>query len=155
VDRERLPVEIRDQIDIDSFRLDETFSGSVELERKIGRLDPQGEKDPQAGREEDREPLSAIIQELNDRFGMNLTERDRLSLETLTNQLAEDPALDAAARANTRENVRYSFQEKAIDLFQETAKSNFDFYKRATDDRQFGERLFDLLFEEFWRRKGA
>lgn len=84
---------------------------------------------------------------------MGLTERDRISLETLTSRLAGDPALDAAARANTRENVRLSFEERAVDLFQDTARSNFDFYKRVTDDKDFGKRLLDLLFEEFWKRK--
>ena len=34
----RLPYEIRDAVDLDSFRLQETYSGSLELEKKQGTV---------------------------------------------------------------------------------------------------------------------
>ncbi|MEQ9398183.1 MAG: type I restriction endonuclease [Longimicrobiales bacterium] len=149
----QLPKEIQSQIDMDSFRLDQTWEGSIELPRGSGKLDPRGEKPPHPATEEEVDALSAIILELNDRFGVGLTDEDRLSLEVLTRRLASDAALQAAASTNTRDNLRLTFEEKAKVLFQDMAKSNFSFYKRATDDQAFGKLLFDLLFEEFLEGK--
>ena len=50
-------------------------------------------------------------------------------------KLAGDAALDAAARVNTRENVRLTFNHKVEQVIQEIVDSNFDLYKRITDDQ--------------------
>ena len=129
----------------------ETATGALLPEPGRGELDPRGAKDPHGMSEHERERLSAIIQELNDRFGAGLTEKDRISLELLESQLTGDPSLQAAARSNTRENVRLTFEQRARDQLQDMAESNFNLYKRIADDRVFGKALLDFLFEGFWR----
>ena len=66
-------------------------------------------------------------------------------------RLDGDAALDAAARVNTRENVRLTFDHKVEQVIQEIVDSNFDLYKRITDDRSFGEVIKDLLFDQYLR----
>ncbi len=44
---------------------------------------------------------------------------------------------------NTRENVRLTFDQKVEHVIQEIVDSNFELYRRITDDRAFGEVLFD------------
>jgi type I restriction enzyme, R subunit len=155
VEREHLPREIQDQIDMESYGIRETASGSFTPERGTGgELDPRGPKDPRGMSEHEKERLSAIIQELNDRFGAGLTEKDRISLEHLESQLSGDASLQAAARSNTRENVRLTFEQRAKDQLQDMAASNFQLYKRIADDRKFGKALLDFLFEGFWRERG-
>jgi type I restriction enzyme, R subunit len=152
VEREDLPREIQDQIDMESYGIRETASGTFTPERGAGgELDPRGAKDPRGASDHLQERLSAIIQELNDRFGAGLTEKDRISLEHLESQLTGDPSLQAAARSNTRENVRLTFEQRARDQLQDMAASNFNLYKRIADDRVFGKALLDFLFEGFWR----
>jgi predicted HTH transcriptional regulator len=53
---------------------------------------------------------------------------------------------------NTRENVRLTFDHKFNDIFQEIINSNFDLYRRATDDETFGTALKDYLFDQYLRR---
>jgi type I restriction enzyme, R subunit len=155
VEREHLPREIQDQIDMESYGIRETASGSFTPERgSVGELDPRGPNDPRGMSEHEKERLSAIIQELNDRFGAGLTEKDRISLEHLESQLNGDASLQAAARSNTRENVRLTFEQRAKDQLQDMAASNFQLYKRIADDRKFGKALLDFLFEGFWRGRG-
>ena len=69
----------------------------------------------------------------------------------MTDKLACDTALDAAARVNTRENVRLTFDQKLNDVIQEIVDSNFDLYKRITDDRAFGVTIKNLLFDQYLR----
>jgi type I restriction enzyme R subunit len=87
------------------------------------------------------EMLSRIIAALNERFGLDLGPEHKVTLGQMMERLGGDAALDAAARANTRENVRLTFDQKVEDVIQEIVDSNFELYKRITDDRTFGEAL--------------
>jgi type I restriction enzyme R subunit len=147
-----LPREIQEQIDIESFRVQKTSSGKLTLPRGAGILDPMQEKTPAGKEDEHVDPLSEILRRLNERFGANLREEDRVTLQHVAQRLEEDNALDASARVNTRENVRLTFDHKFNDIFQEIINSNFDLYRRATDDETFGTALKDYLFDQYLRR---
>jgi hypothetical protein len=97
------------------------------------------------------EPLSQIITDLNDRFGLNLGPEHRVTLGQMMEKLADDASLDAAARVNTRENVRLTFDHKVEAVIQEIVDSNFELYKRITDDRGFGEAIKNFLFDQYLR----
>jgi type I restriction enzyme R subunit len=150
-DRETLPREVQQNIDMESYRIRQTGSGKITIERKGGQLTPVMTKDQRGGQEELLEPLSQIIAELNERFGLNLGPEHRLTLGQILQKLDEDAALDASARANTRENIRLTFDHKVEDAIQEIVDSNFDLYKRITDDRAFGSALRDFLFDHYLR----
>ena len=66
-------------------------------------------------------------------------------------RLEEDAALDAAARVNTLENVRITFDHKVEEIIQEIVDLNFDLYKRITDDPNFGEVIKNHLFDQYLR----
>jgi type I restriction enzyme R subunit len=144
-----LPREVQQNIDMESFRIQQTSSGKIALERKTGQLEPKRTKDHYALPPEELEPLSKIISELNERFGLNLSSEHRLALGQMMEKLNTDPALDASARVNTRENVRLTFNQKVEDAIQEIVDSNFELYKRITDDRSFGDTLKNFLFDQY------
>src|SRR3972149_3733363 len=145
-DRAELPREVQQNIDMESYRIQQTGSGRIQLERRAGQLKPMETKGPYAAREEQLEPLSQIIAELNERFGIHLSEEDRVCLEQAMARLDGDPALDASARVNTRENIRLTFDQKLEDVVQQIVESNFKLYKRITDDAEFGRTLAHYLF---------
>ena len=74
-----------------------------------------------------------------------------MTLEQMMDRLEGDRALDAAARVNTRENVRLTFDNKVEEVIQEIVDSNFDLYKRITDDEAFGEQVKTLMFDQYLR----
>ena len=53
---------------------------------------------------------------------------------------------------NTRENVRLTFDPKLEDKIQEIVETNFELYKRITDDPDFGRALKNFLFDDYIRR---
>ena len=63
-ERAELPREIQQNIDMESYRIQQTGSGSISLERQAGQLDPMRTKDHTGPRPEELEPLSQIITEL-------------------------------------------------------------------------------------------
>jgi type I restriction enzyme, R subunit len=150
-DRIALPREVQQNIDMESYRIQQTGSGKIDLERKPGVLPPIGTKGGYRPPPEELETLSRIIAELNERFGLHLGPEHRVTLEQMMGKLDGDAALDAAARANTRENVRLTFDKKVENVIQEIVDSNFDLYKRITDDSAFGEAIKNFLFDQYVR----
>jgi type I restriction enzyme R subunit len=150
-DRAELPREVQQNIDMESYRIQQTGSGKIALERRPGVLDPVSTKSRYDLDAEELETLSRIIAELNERFGLNLGPEHRVTLGQMIEKLDDDAALDAAARVNTRENVRLTFDQKVEQVIQEIVDSNFDLYKRITDDRTFGEAIKNLLFDQYLR----
>ena len=148
-DRAELPTEVQQNIDMESYRIQQTGSGRIGLERREGVLDPISPRDPHGQAPEEMETLSRIIAELNERFGVELGPEHRITLSRMMGRLADDAALNAAARVNTRENVRLTFDHKVEQVIQEIVDSNFDLYKRITDDHAFGEIIKDLLFDQY------
>ncbi len=151
-DRDELPREVQQNIDMESYRIQETSRGRITVERQAGLLDPMRTK-PQYGRsDEEIEPLSHIIAELNDRFGLELGPEHKVTLDHIREALDQDAGLDASARVNTRENVRLTFDPKVEDKIQEIVEINFELYRRITDDPAFGQALKNLLFDDYIRR---
>ena len=149
-DEDELPREIQQNIDMESYRIQQTRSGKVKLDRK-GALDPVATKDTRESTLEELEALSHIIAELNERFGIELGPEHRVTLSRMMERLEEDAALDAAARVNTLENVRITFDHKVEEIIQEIVDLNFDLYKRITDDPNFGEVIKNHLFDQYLR----
>ncbi len=143
---------MQQNIDIESYRIQETSRGKISLERRTGQLDPIRTKPHYGIQEEELETLSRIIAELNERFGLNLTDEHRVTLEQLRDALDQDDGLDASARVNTRENVRLTFDPKVEDKIQEIVETNFELYKRITDDPAFGQALKNFLFDDYIQR---
>ena len=151
VEREELPREIQQNIDMESYRIQQTGSGKVALERKGSALDPVATKETRDSAPEELEALSRIIADLNERFGIELGPEHRVTLGRMLDRLGEDAALEVATRVNTLENVRITFDHKVEQVIQEIVDINFDLYKRITDDPTFGDILKNHLFDEYLR----
>jgi len=88
----RLPYEVRDAVDLDSFRIQKTYEGSILLNKKNGELKgiSNGTAKPI---EEEKDYLSNIIKSLNEMFGTNLTNEDNVDLGGMNNKLREHDEL--------------------------------------------------------------
>ena len=154
VEREELPREIQQNIDMESYRIQQIGSGKVTLERKGNMLGPVETKETRESTPEELEALSRIIADLNERFGIELGHEHRVTLGRMLDRLGEDTALEVATRVNTLENVRIAFDYKVEQVIQEIVDMNFDLYKRITDDPTFGEILKNHLFDQYLRGHG-
>ena len=146
---EELPREIQQNIDMESYRIQQTGSGKVVMDRKgkAGELEPAATKETRGGTPAELEALSRIIADLNERFGIELGPEHSVTLGRMMERLDEDAALDAAAKVNTLENIRIAFDHKVEEIIQEIVDLNSDLYKRITDDPSFGEVIKDHLFD--------
>lgn len=148
----KLPVEIQNNIDIDSYRVQKTASGKIKLERGGGELEPRADNGMKFVKVEDMEPLSFIIREINQRFGTDFSEKDRFFIQELENKLDTNPSLESSIKVNDPENVKLTFDLVAGSLVQDMCETNFKFYKHINDDEDFQKFFFNFLFDRFYKR---
>ncbi len=153
IEKEKLPVEVQRNIEIETYTVKQTSKGSIKLPRGTTELEPAGISAAAMVLPENLEQLSKIIRELNERFGSNLGENARTSIQHLEAQLDQDPALQASISANTRENARLTFEHVLNDKLQDIVDSDFKFYKQVTDNPEFAKMLLDWMFERAYRAK--
>ena len=146
-----LPFNIREDVDMDSYKVVEEGETS---------LDPVGDgmlKPPSGGdtgfREEEKARLSQIIQDLNDAFGTDFTDDDRVFLERVKDNLLGNEELVNKMEHNSPENVRAVFDKYFNQEMSGLLKSNMDFYKRVVDNEKLRDKLkialFNLLYDDF------
>lgn len=150
--REELPLEIQQNIDMESYRIQQIGDGTIALDRGGDKLEPMRTKEHGETPPEELEVLSSIIADLNDRFGIEMGPEHRITLGQMMERLQEDSALEVAATVNTKENVRIAFDFKVEQVIQEIVDQNFEPYKRITDDPAFGDAIKNHLFDQYLRR---
>jgi type I restriction enzyme R subunit len=146
---ERLPVEIQQNIDIESYRVKQTSQGKIALSRGEKEIDPIGPKELYSLGQDEIEPLSQIIQELNEHFGTDFSDDDKLCIREIEQRLATNEALEASVRVNSSENARLTFDHVVTDLLQDMIGGHFKFYKQVNDDPDFAKTFLDWLFERY------
>jgi len=145
----KLPLDVQEKIDLESYRVSESFRGDIELERGKGEVEPAKKPGPGQPADDVLEPLSAIIAELNERFGTELTEEDKLTISHLEDLLSADETLKASVRVNPPETARLAFDNIVQDRLQGIVETNFALYKRVADDAAFAQVLVDFLYDRF------
>lgn len=98
-------------------------------------------------------PLSEVIHILNDKYGTNLTEKDRLIFEQIAISMAADEKLTQQARQNTLDNYRFGFESKWTDHLLSLRQSNDALFQRIMCDEGFGDTVKTRLMEDVYRRQ--
>ena len=155
VPEDQLPREITDQIDMDSYRIQLTSSGEIKLLAEDGALKPISALGTGALREEERAPLSEIIQYINEHYGTDFTGSDKVKYfaedmeRRLTDREGVRNALDPAVNPSV-ENRKLAFGDFFSETLEDMISTNVEIYKKINDDPNFG-----ALFREFMFTKLA
>ena len=149
-----LPFSVLEDVDMDSYKV--VDKGEAYFDLNGG----EGLKPPSSGdtgfREEEKARLSQIIHDLNDAFGTDFTDDDRVFLERVKDNLLGNEELVKKMEHNSPENVRAVFDKYFNQEMTGLLKSNMDFYKRVVDNEKLRDKLkvalFDLLYEGFEKK---
>jgi len=148
-----LPTEVLNMTDLDNFKPNLVKTTKIELKRGETAVKPKNYGATGLAESENLEPLSKIIEELNNLFGTKFSDEDRVVIEHLEQKLGADPQLEQQLSAGSKQAVRMSFEEVAQDMLHEMIDSNFKFYKKVQDDEQISKELFDRLFDRYYRNR--
>ncbi len=149
-----LPYEIRDAVDLDSFRIQETYAGSLELEKEDGLV--KGFVGDLGGAGEDEtDLLSHIVTALNETYGLNLSDEDRVDMQMIRTRLEADEDLLTVLQANNPRDAKiYKFNQVLDRLLLEFVHTKLDLYKKLTDPK-VNDTLKRQWFEKFVLEMGG
>jgi type I restriction enzyme R subunit len=104
--------------------------------------------------ESPREKLSELIASLNERFGMNLTDADKVWFEQQKQAVKENEHARVVALNNDREQYQVVLEKIAEDAIVERHESNGQLFNAFFEKPGFREKLLDYLAESYDEIRG-
>jgi type I restriction enzyme R subunit len=151
-----LPLGIVDAVDLDSFRIQQTFEGEIELIERDAHLPGVSTDAATKIKESEKAYLSDISSILDETYGLSLTEKDRVRVEEIVREVEEDAGVRAVmAGNNTVSNKRHKVEKVVEDAILAQVHQSLELYKKLSDPqvkRTFKDRLFENLLQRFHRR---
>ncbi|WP_405570213.1 type I restriction endonuclease subunit R [Winogradskyella sp. Asnod2-B02-A] len=148
-----LPVDVVNDIELDSYKIQHKFTASLDLVSEDGEdygMTPGG-----AGQEKEEEIdfLTKIIKVLNDTFGLELSEEDKVDFNRVKKNLYDNEELMSYFnKQNSKSNIKDKFEEVVDSEFLDFINTKLDFYNKMTDDK--ANTLFkSMMFKEFYDRE--
>jgi type I restriction enzyme R subunit len=142
-------VDVDDDVALAYYRLDRINTQDILLTAGEPPVGLKGLTDVGTRRAEDKEvQLSELIQVLNERFGTEFKEADRLFFEEVVAQAKEDPDVRLRAEANAFDNFALSMRQKFEDAMVDRMERNESIVSRFLNDPEFRE----LISRELARR---
>jgi len=141
-----------DEIALEYYRLQKIKEGAIELIKgEEGKLD--GIKEAGLKKEkEEKAPLSEIIEVLNERFGTEFTDADRLFFEQIEKELIEDENLQKSAKVNKIDNFKFAFDEVFVDKLIDRMGQNQEIFNKIINDKEFGDLAKALLLKSVYEK---
>jgi type I restriction enzyme R subunit len=144
------PIELGDEVDLQYYRLTREFSGTIDLQD--GEIQyVKSPTDVGTGHaEEEQAPLSRIIQILNERFGTQFTEEDRLFFQQIKEKACRNTQVVQTALANPLDKFELGIRKLIEDLMIERMGENDKIVTRYMADHDFQSSAFPILAREIF-----
>ncbi len=156
VTRDVLPVEITDNINMDSYRIQQTSTGAIKLISEDGELHPISDLGTGRPTEEELAPLSEIVAYINEHYGTEFTDEDKVRYfaEDMQLRLIDKEGLAKALDKNinpSEENRRLAFDNFFKDALEDMIDANFEIYKKINDDPNLSALFRAMMFNKVSR----
>jgi type I restriction enzyme R subunit len=151
-DGERLS--ITDTIDLNSLRIQYIGKEKLSLEDKKGELEPMSDTGSKSQTEEEKELLSQIIKKINEVYGTELKEEDKVCLKSVSQKLFNNIDLDSKVRGeNSYDDKKEYFKKIFEDYISDYYSDRMDFYKKVNSPKVL-PMLIEGMFNDYLKNKG-
>lgn len=140
------------EVELTHLRNQITFTGPLALESDTGEVRTFHGEGRGAETSPDMEKLSSVVDLLNERFGTDLTDVDKLLLDQFEESWVTDDELTDQAKHNSLENFELVFDRKFLQTIVTRVDANNDIYKRILDDESFRSELETFYLKKVYER---
>jgi type I restriction enzyme R subunit len=144
-------VVITDEVDLEYYRMERVFSGAIDL----AGGENSGVKSPTeigTSRVHDvPEPLSVVIAVLNQRYGTQFNEEDRLFLLQIKEKACSDARIVQTALANPLDKFQIGIEKLMEDFMIQRMAENDAIVTRYMEDDAFQSTVFSALAREIFQ----
>lgn len=99
---------------------------------------------------EEKDFLSNIIKKINERYGTDFSESEKLAVEQIRTSFENDEDMKKRASQNTQDDFKLVFESKFVDKAVDEYEKNQNFYGRVLQDSSFRDLLIELLLPEVY-----
>ena len=143
------------EVELTHLRHQMTFTGSLSLKSEVGEVRSFFGEGKGSQQEPDMEHLSSIVEVLNDRFGTDLTDVDKLLLDQFEESWVADRELADQAQNNSLDNFRLVFDKKFLQTIITRVDANEEIFKKILDDEDFRATLGEFYLRKVYERLQA
>lgn len=151
--KRNLPYEVLDEIVLDSYKIKYMGAQNIGLSDGDSAMKGQTAGHDSATPEDEKDFLSNIIKMLNDTYGLELSEDDRVELNKMRQRVVDDQELMGFFNTdNSRDDVKKMFEEKIDEELLNFINSKLELYNKLTEDRANG--MFkNIFFNELYDQR--
>ena len=143
--KEHLPYEVLEETELDSYKVKYMGSRDLNLSNGDSAMKGQTAGNDRPSPEDEMDFLSNIIKMLNDTYGLNLTDEDKVELNKMRQRVVEDEDLMSFFNTdNARDDVKKVFEDKIDEELLNFINSKLELYNKLSEGR--ANDLFKRLF---------
>lgn len=150
-----LPYHVLQDVDLDSYAVRSKGMRKIKLneEGKLKGVDD----DVTTVIEDGKTKLSKIVKDLNDAFGTEFTENDKVFLGRIKDSLLRNKDLKEKIKRNSKQNVEAVFDKYFNEEMSDLLNDDMKLYKKINDNKALQDKirkaLFNLVYSEEKKRK--
>ncbi len=140
-----LPTEILDEVELDSYKLQHQFTTDLTLESKNAEMQGMSPGGDGKTPDDENEWLTKIIKVLNDTYGIDLKEEDKVDFEKMKQNIYSNDELMSYFNAqNSKDNIQDKFNEEIDSELLNFINNKLELYNKLSDDR------VNQMFKRLW-----
>ena len=141
-----------DEVALEYYRLQKIKEGSIDLQKgEEGALSGTSEAGLKKAKDEEA-LLSQIITVLNDRFGTEFEEADKLFFDQIEEELMTDEKLKSQAKVNKIDTFKFAFEDSFIEKLIDRMDQNQEIFERVLEDKAFGDLVKEWMMKKVYKK---
>ncbi|MCT4588810.1 MAG: type I restriction endonuclease [Carboxylicivirga sp.] len=140
-----LPLDVLSEVELHSYKIQHKYTTDLELVSGDGKMEGMAPGGGSQNPEEEFDLLTNIIKVLNDTFGLDLTDDDRVDFEKMKDSIYSNEELMSFFNPNnTKDNIQEKFNEEIDGELLNFINTKLEFYNKLSEDRA------NTMFKRLW-----
>jgi len=140
-----LPLDVLGEIELHSYKIQHKFTTDLELASGDGEMEGMTPGGGGQKPEDEFDLLTNIIKVLNETFGLDLTDDDRVDFEKMKDSIYSNEELMSFFNTkNTKDNIQEKFNEEIDGELLNFINTKLEFYNKLSEDRA------NTMFKRLW-----
>ncbi len=139
-------------VDLDSFRMEETFKGRLFLNETDGEFLPLSMGSSKTFVEDEKDTLSEIVKKINEIYGDQIKEEDKIDVENMRKRLMTNEELNKVMNGdNSETNKKHKVNELYQSILLSYVNDKLGFYNMM-DDPKIKNLMVDMFYDDLTKQ---
>ena len=140
-----LPLDVVNDVELDSYKIQHKYTTSLNLESGDGEKEGMNPGGSGGMQEEEFDFLTKIIKVLNDTYGLELSEEDKVEFKKMKASIYDnDELMSFFNKGNSKDNIKDKFNDEIDGELLNFIDKKLEFYNKMTEDK------VNSLFKTMW-----